>query len=75
MRKTGPREADNRTGTMPDKEYPLLVLVYITRRPDFKKRMSELIKEARLDGIRTMTIERLLSFSGNRTGSQAVSKP
>ena len=42
MRKTGPREADNRAGTMPDKEYPLLVLVYITRRPDFKKRMSEL---------------------------------
>ena len=27
---------------MPDKEYPLLVLVYITRRPDFKKRMSTL---------------------------------
>ena len=75
MRKTGPREADDRAGTMPDKEYPLLVLVYITRRPDFKKRTSELIKEARLDGIRPMPIERLLSFLGNGSGSQAVSKP
>jgi hypothetical protein len=25
MRKTGPREAVDRAGTMPDKEYPLLV--------------------------------------------------
>jgi hypothetical protein len=47
----------------------------VTRRPHFQKRMSELIKEARLDGIRPMTIERLLSFLGDRAGSQAVSKP
>jgi hypothetical protein len=43
-------------------------------RPDFQKRMSELRKEARLDGIRPMPIERLLSFLGNGNGSQAVGK-
>ena len=43
-------------------------------RPDFQKRMSELLKEARLDGIRPMPIERLLSFLGNGNGSQAVGK-
>jgi hypothetical protein len=42
--------------------------------PDFQKRMSELVREARLDGIRPMPIERLLSFLGNGTGPQAVSK-
>jgi hypothetical protein len=46
----------------------------VAGRPDFQKRMSELLKEARLDGIRPMPIERLLSFLDNRTGSQAVSK-
>jgi hypothetical protein len=46
----------------------------VAERPDFQKRMSELIKEARLDGIRPMPIERLLSFLGNGTGSQAVGK-
>ncbi len=47
----------------------------VASRPDFQKRMSKVLKEARLDGIRPITIERLLSFLGNRTGSQAVSKP
>jgi hypothetical protein len=47
----------------------------VAGRPDFQKRMSKVLKEARLDGIRPMTIERLLSYVGNRTGSQAVSKP
>jgi hypothetical protein len=37
--------------------------------------MSELTKEARLDGMRPMPIERLLSYLGNGTGSQAASKP
>ena len=46
----------------------------VAERPDFQKRMSEVVKEARLDGIRPMPIERLLSFLGNGTGSQAVSK-
>ena len=46
----------------------------VAGRPDFQKRMSELLKEARLYGIRPMPIERLLSFLGNGTGSQAVSK-
>jgi hypothetical protein len=46
----------------------------VAGRPDFQKRMSELIKEARLDGVRPMPIERLLSLLGNDTGSQAVSK-
>ena len=46
----------------------------VAGRPDFQKRMSELLKEARLDGIRPMPIERLLSFLDNGTGSQAVSK-
>jgi hypothetical protein len=46
----------------------------VAGRPDFQKRMSELIKEARLDGIRPMPIERLLSFLGDGTGSQAASK-
>jgi hypothetical protein len=46
----------------------------VVERPDFQKRMSALIKEARLDGIIPMPIERLLSFLGNGTGSQAVSK-
>jgi hypothetical protein len=36
--------------------------------------MSELLKEARLDGIRPMPIERLLSFLGEDTGSRAASK-
>ncbi|MFI5459449.1 MAG: hypothetical protein ACHRXM_28830 [Isosphaerales bacterium] len=42
----------------------------VAGRPDFQKRMSELLKEARLDGIRPMPIERLLSFLDNGTGSQ-----
>jgi hypothetical protein len=46
----------------------------VAGRPDFQKRMSELIKEARLDGIRPMPIERLLSFLGEDTDSQAASK-
>jgi hypothetical protein len=46
----------------------------VAGRPDFQKRMSELLKEARLDGIRPMPIERLLSFLGNGTGLLAVSK-
>jgi hypothetical protein len=46
----------------------------VAGRPDFQKQMSELIKEARLDGIRPMPIERLLTFLDNGTGSQAVSK-
>jgi hypothetical protein len=46
----------------------------VAGRPDFQKRMSELLKEARLDGIRPMPIERLFSFLDNCTGSQAVSK-
>jgi hypothetical protein len=46
----------------------------VAGRPDFQKRLSELLKEARLDGIRPMPIERLLSFLDNGTGSQAVSK-
>jgi hypothetical protein len=41
----------------------------VAERPDFQKRMSKLRKEARLDGIRPMTIERLLSFLDNGTGS------
>jgi hypothetical protein len=41
--------------------------------PDFQKRIGELLREARLDGIRPMPIERLLSDLGNGTGSQAVS--
>jgi hypothetical protein len=44
-------------------------------RPDFRKRMSELLKEARLDGIRPMPIERLSSFLGNDSGSPVVGKP
>jgi hypothetical protein len=43
-------------------------------RLDFQKRMSELLKEARLDGIRPMQIERLLYFLDNGTDSLAVSK-
>ena len=46
----------------------------VARRPDFQQRMSELLKKARLDGIRPMPIERLLSFLGDDTGSQAASK-
>ena len=46
----------------------------VARRPDFQKRMSELLKEARLDGIRPMPIERLLSFLGDDAGSPAASK-
>jgi hypothetical protein len=46
----------------------------VAGRPDFQKRMSELLKEARLDGIRPMPIERLLSFLGDDTGSQTASK-
>ncbi len=46
----------------------------VAGRPDFLKRMSELIREARLDGIRPMPIERLLSLLGHGTGSQAASK-
>jgi hypothetical protein len=46
----------------------------VAGRPDFQKRMSEIIKEARLDGIRPMPIERLLSFLGEDTDSQAASK-
>jgi hypothetical protein len=46
----------------------------VAGRPDFQKRMSELRKEARLDGIRPMTIELLLSFLGKGNGSQAVGK-
>ena len=42
--------------------------------PDFQKRTSALIKEARLDGIRPIPIDRLLSFLGNDNGSQAVGK-
>jgi hypothetical protein len=46
----------------------------VAERPDFQKRMSAFVKEARLDGVRPMTIERLLSFLDNDAGSQAVSK-
>ena len=46
----------------------------VAERPDFHKRMNELIKEARLDGIRPMPIERLSSLLGNGTASQTVSK-
>jgi hypothetical protein len=46
----------------------------VAERPDIQKQMSELLKEARLDGIRPMPIERLLSFLANGTGSQTVSK-
>jgi hypothetical protein len=46
----------------------------VAGRPDFQKRMSELLKEARLDGIRPMPIERLLSVLDNGSGPQAVTK-
>jgi hypothetical protein len=46
----------------------------VAGRPDFQKRMSALIKEARLNGIRPMPIERLLSFLDHGTRSPAVSK-
>jgi len=46
----------------------------VAGRPDFQKRMSELIKEARFDGIRPMPIQRLLDLLHNGTGSQAVSE-
>jgi hypothetical protein len=46
----------------------------VAERPDFQKRMSSLLKEARLNGIRPMPIERLLSFLGCGTGPQAVGK-
>jgi hypothetical protein len=42
--------------------------------PDFEKRMSALIKEARHNGIRPLPIERLLSFLGYGNGSSAVGK-
>jgi hypothetical protein len=46
----------------------------VAERTDFQKRMSELLKEARLDGVRPLPVERLLSFLDNGTGSQALSK-
>ncbi len=46
----------------------------VAGRPDFQKRMSELLKEARLDGIRPMPIDALLSFLSNGAGSQALNK-
>ena len=46
----------------------------VAGRPDFQKRMSEFLREARLDGIRPMPIERLLSFLGDGTASKAAGK-
>ncbi len=44
----------------------------VVGRPDFQKRMSELLKEARLDGIRPMPIERLLSLLGAARSQRIV---
>jgi hypothetical protein len=47
----------------------------LSEQGDFEKRRGEIIKEARLDGIRPMLIERLLSYLGYDYAAPIVGRP